>query len=278
MTKQVFKISILGIGWLGKPLAEALVLAGHQVKGSSTSPEKMSMIQALGVAPYLLTLSPEPEEGQWDEFLEADILLINIPPQTRKAGIGADFHPSQIQNLLAKVTQSKIQKIIYVSATSVYPEAARAMTEAEPINAQNTGNTALWHAEQLIRKSGKDWLILRLGGLLGYERIPGKYFAGKKDLETGDVPVNFIHRDDAVKILCKLMAQKDISKEIFNIVSPEHPPRSVIYTKNAQDFGFEAPTFKEMPPKNHKIILAQKIQLELEYVFKYPNPLDYRYS
>lgn len=278
MTIQALKISILGVGWLGKPLTQALLSQGHLLKGSSTRSEKIPMIQELGSVPYLLELSPEAEGAQWEEFLETDLLVINIPPKTRHETLGKDFHPLQIKNLLAKVAQSSIQKILYVSATSIYPEVERMVTESEPITAQNTGNTALWEAEQLIKQSQKDWLILRLGGLLGYDRIPGKYFAGKKDLETGEVPVNFIHQDDAVGIITQLIANTQLSQEIFNGVSPEHPTREVVYYKNAQDFGFEAPTFKQMPPKNHKIVSAEKVQRRIGYHFQYPNPLDYRYS
>lgn len=279
MTKQVSNISILGVGWLGLPLAQALIGQGYSLKGSTTTAEKLPKLQDMGIKAFQLKLSPEAEGNNWEDFLNSDILIVDIPPQTRKADLPPDFHPQQIANLLAKVAKSCIQKIIYISATSIYPDVERIVTESEPINAQNTGNTALWKAEQAIQNdSKKEYIILRLGGLLGYDRIPGRYFASKKNLETGEVPVNYIHQDDAVGIISKLITSPHISNEIFNGVSPEHPPRKVIYKRNAEDIGFEAPTFVEKDPQDYKIVSAEKLEKVLEYHFKYPNPLDYRYS
>ena len=53
------KISILGCGWLGLPLAESLIKDGHEVKGSTRDPEKLGQIREQGINPFLLELSPE---------------------------------------------------------------------------------------------------------------------------------------------------------------------------------------------------------------------------
>lgn len=278
--KQIKNISILGAGWLGMPLLELLQKKTYRCKASTTSPEKLANIKTLGAIPYLLELSPKAEGEGWQDFLNCDILLINIPPQTRKADLPPDFHPQQIKYLLEQIQLAKqaIQKIIFVSATSVYPDVEREVTEAEEITLDNTGNEALLRAEQLLQENvGDKLVILRLGGLLGYERIPGRYFAGKKGLTTGEVPVNFIHRDDAVGILEALITKNFQHSEIFNGVSPQHPVRKLIYQKNAEDFGFEMPEFETTSPKAYKIVNGQKLIEKLEYTYKYPNPLDYRY-
>jgi len=40
------KVSILGCGWLGKPLAVFLISKGYLVKGSTTSDEKLKLLAA----------------------------------------------------------------------------------------------------------------------------------------------------------------------------------------------------------------------------------------
>ncbi len=278
--KPIKTLSILGAGWLGMSLLEALKNQFYHCKASTTSREKLSQIKMLGAAPYLLELNPEAVGEGWQDFLTTDILLINIPPQTRKAALPPNFHPRQITYLIEQIQSvaQKIRKIIFVSATSVYPDVEREVTEAEEITLGNTGNKALLRAEQLLQEAfGDNLVILRLGGLLGYERIPGRYFAGKKGLTTGEVPVNFIHRDDAVSILETLIAVDFQQFEIFNGVSPLHPVRKVVYQRNAEDFGFEMPEFEPISPKTHKIINGQKLIEQLGYTYKYPNPLDYRY-
>ena len=43
------QISILGCGWLGLPLAKSLLEKGFSVKGSTTSLEKISVIENSGI-------------------------------------------------------------------------------------------------------------------------------------------------------------------------------------------------------------------------------------
>ncbi len=278
--KQTKTISLLGAGWLGMSLLQSLQSKDYLCKASTTTIEKMNQIKALGAMPYLLELNPEAVGKGWQDFLATEVLLINIPPQTRKATLPSDFHLQQIQHLIEQTgpSKEKIQKIIFVSATSVYPDVEREVTEVEEITLANTGNAVLWQAERLMEGAfGDKLVILRLGGLLGYERIPGRYFAGKKGLTTGEIPVNFIHRDDAVAILEILIEMNFNGLEIFNGVSPQHPVRRLVYQKNAEDFGFEMPEFEATNPKTYKIVNGQKLTEKLGYVYKYPNPLDYRY-
>ena len=48
------RISILGCGWLGYPLARSLILKKALVKGSTTTQSKLSLYQSTGIEGYLL--------------------------------------------------------------------------------------------------------------------------------------------------------------------------------------------------------------------------------
>ena len=76
-------ISILGCGWLGTPLAERLVQAGHTVKGSTRTPEKLAALRAKGIQPYLIRLGPDLNNGEAADFFDSDVLILNIPPGRR---------------------------------------------------------------------------------------------------------------------------------------------------------------------------------------------------
>ena len=79
------KISILGCGWLGLPLAEKLIETGYEVKGSTTSENKLDILQSHKIEPFLVTLSEDKITGTISEFLnESEILIIDIPPGLRK--------------------------------------------------------------------------------------------------------------------------------------------------------------------------------------------------
>jgi nucleoside-diphosphate-sugar epimerase len=95
---------------------------------------------------------------------------------------------------------------------------------------------------------------------------------------TGDVPVNFVHRDDVVGVVDAVVAKNQWG-QIYNVVAPLHPIRRDIYLKNAKMFGFAPPIFKEpAEPNPYKRISVQKLIGELGYRFKFPDPMDFEYT
>lgn len=273
-------ISILGCGWLGAPLARNLLTEGYTVKGSTTQTEKKSVMKDVGILPYVLTLMPELSRQEPDDFFVTDLLIINIPPKTRTEG--QEYHPRQIEALAAQIKQHGIRHCIYVSSTSVYPatEGGTEVREEDADDPTQSRHPAIWYGEDILKKVPQLQLsILRCGGLMGYDRIPGKYFAGKKDLTTGHIPVNYVHRDDVIKVILEII-QKGYWNQTLNIVAPEHPSRKEVYLKNAEEFGFESPGFIEGDTKEeeaYKVVSSRKLLEELSYTFLYPDPLSFSY-
>lgn len=277
-------VGILGCGWLGFPLAKAWAAQGARVHGSTTQMAKLETLAQVGIIPFHIQLNPLPEGDDLQTFLDVAVLVINIPPTppphyTPQAG-SLSWHAQQIQHLVPKIKQSGVQSVVYISSTSVYPNTNTWVDEQTSV-AENGSDLdkGLVDAENLIQTlhPTQNWAILRCGGLLGYNRVPGKYFAGRKNLPNGDTPVNFIFRDDAVQIIQQVVARQ-AWQEIFNVVAPEHPTRKLIYAHNAQQLGFEAPTFANPSTESYKIVSCQKVIQQLDYQFAYPNPLDFRYE
>lgn len=271
-------ISILGCGWLGAPLAYNLLAEGYTVKGSTRHSEKLSVMKDVGIRPYLLTLTPELSRLQPEDFFETDLLIINIPPGTRENG--AQFHPHQIQAVADRISSHSVRKVIYISSTSVYPALGKEVQESDATTPEDSPAPAIRNAEKILENiPGLDLTILRCGGLMGYDRIPGKYFAGKKGLETASLPVNYIHRDDVIGVILTILKQGYWNQSL-NVVAPQHPGRQEVYLQNAADFGFEAPNFStdKGEAKEQKIISAKKLQEEIQYKFIYPDPLLFRYK
>ncbi|WP_396187155.1 hypothetical protein [Flavobacterium sp.] len=63
------QISILGCGWLGLPLAKALLENGFAVKGSTTSQEKLSVLENSGIQPFIIALESNNVSGNIETFL-----------------------------------------------------------------------------------------------------------------------------------------------------------------------------------------------------------------
>ncbi|WP_343691031.1 SDR family oxidoreductase [Chitinophaga sp.] len=265
-------ISILGCGWLGLPLAGLFVQQGYRVKGSVTSEEKLAALFERGILPYRVTITNQAIDcDDIQGFLDSDILIINFPP-SRRPDINS-YHPAQIALLIKAIEASKVQHVLFISSTSVYPDLNREITEKDVMPPTKGSGQALIQAENLLLAQTKfTTTILRLGGLIGYDRMPARFLAGKKDVENGDAPINVIHQDDCIGLISALIEQA-VWEDIFHAAADEHPTRKVYYTLAAQKAGLEVPTFAEGKPLCFKIINSDKIKRRLQYTFKYPNPL-----
>jgi UDP-N-acetyl-D-mannosaminuronate dehydrogenase len=75
------QISILGCGWLGLPLAKALVQNGFSIYGSTTSQEKLTVLKKSKIQPFLIALESDNVVGAVKDFLqESKTLIIDLPP------------------------------------------------------------------------------------------------------------------------------------------------------------------------------------------------------
>lgn len=275
MPMKPLQLSIIGLGWLGTPLAERLQQVGISVRGSTTTAEKVPQLHQKGIDTYLLQLNPA-AEGDLSALLDADYLVVNIPPKAGKQGDA--FHPEQMRLLAGQVRSSRIKHILYVSSTSVYPELNREMVEADVITPDQSAAPALVQAEQtwLSLANDRTVTIMRCAGLMGGQRIPGKYVAGRT-VDSGNVPVNYLHRVDAVGLVAAAIEQGIAGT--FNAVAPEHPTREAIYRKSCADFGYAQPTFvKPTEQIPFKVINGDKLTQATGYVFTYPDPLSFPYS
>ena len=265
-------IAILGCGWLGLPLGAELVRRGYRVKGSTTRTERLPMLAQVGFEPYLLHFSPQPQGDLPGLLTDVGVLIVAIPPRAGQQGDA--FHPQQIESLIDSLrVLNKTLPVIYFSSTSVYPDLGRELTEQDEVLKTHP----LIGAENRLKAAGLPLTIMRFGGLMGYDRIPGKYFIGKT-VTTGDVPVNYIHRDDAVASVSELIRQTGWG-EILNVVAPQHPLRREVYLRNAVQFGWEAPRFAVPDsPEAFKIVSPARLVERLDYRFLFPDPLQFFYA
>ncbi|RLA73684.1 MAG: hypothetical protein DRG78_22130 [Epsilonproteobacteria bacterium] len=154
--------------------------------------------------------------------------------------------------------------IILMSSISVYREFDIEVDETSIIT--NIGLQK--EAEELMQNLRDKLIILRLGGLMGYDRVAGRW---KKVSTFSDGEVNYIHRDDVINITRKII-QNDVHDGVFNLVAPLHPLRSEVHKKNAKKFGLTLGTFNG---KTNRIVTCKAMQDTLKYSFLYPNPLEF---
>jgi nucleoside-diphosphate-sugar epimerase len=273
------KISILGCGWLGLPLAKSLLKNGFLVKGSTTSIEKIAVLEAAGIEPFLLEVSETEIIGDITSFLEnSEILIIDISPKLR--GNSAENFVAKIQNLIPFIANSSVEKVIFISSTSVYADAistALNVTELTKPQPETESGKQLLEAEQLLQNNKNfQTTVVRFGGLIGEDRHPIKFLAGRKNIENPEAPINLIHQTDCIGIietiikkgLQQAQSDKELKTETFNAVAPFHPTRKDYYTQKAIVLNLALPEFEQSKPSIGKIISSEKVESVLEYKFK----------
>jgi nucleoside-diphosphate-sugar epimerase len=266
-------ISILGCGWLGLPLAIHLVKEGYQVKGSVTTDDKMEELVQQQIMPFRLMITDTGiDSNDLAGFLQSQILIINFPPSRREDVVL--YHQAQMAHLIKEIEKSPVKQVLFISSTSVYPDVNGEVYEHEVATPTKGSGKALLTVEKMLRTNVRFMTtIVRFAGLIGYDRMPGRFLAGKKNVENGDAPINVIHQDDCIALLREIIRQQAWG-EIFNACADEHPTRREYYIKAAAVAGLELPTFAATTDPHFKIVNAEKIKTRLNYTFRYPDPLS----
>ena len=110
-------ISILGCGWFGLALAKTLISKNIAVKGSTTSADKLPVLEAAGIQAHQIDLSSTITNSA---FFDCDVLIIAIPPKAR-SGEGASYVP-KLQIAIDAINAYDVKKVILISSTGVYSD------------------------------------------------------------------------------------------------------------------------------------------------------------
>lgn len=264
------KISILGCGWLGLPLAKALLGKGFLVNGSTTSTEKLLALENEGISPFLVSLDSKSVSGTVESFLqERSTLIIDIPPKLR--GSNKENFVGKIKVLIPFIEKSSVKNVLFVSSTSIYGEENDIVTEESPLNPDTESGKQLVEAEQLLQSNRHfKTTVLRFGGLIGEDRHPVRFLAGRENIDNPEAPINLIHQQDCIGIILKII-ETNSWNQTFNAATPFHPTRESYYTQKAMDLSLALPKFNHEKVSVGKTILSDNIKTILNYNFTKPN-------
>ncbi len=266
MSDRTATIGILGSGWLGLPLARHFLASGYRVRTSSRSGQRAAELESIGAETFVVDIDALSEQVR--AFLHADILVVNIPSKNVEG----------FRDLIGRIEASGIERVLFVSSTSVYRNVGRSLSESDT---DFYAQSPLLEIEEMFRH-GKDFevTILRFGGLIGPGRHPGRFFKASSVMQNPDSPVNLIHRDDCIGIIDAIVTQQ-VRGEIFNACADTHPSKRDFYSQAIASIGGSLPTFGPTQPEVGKSIDNQKVKQLLNYRFRFPDlmaidPQDYR--
>jgi len=237
------RVSIFGCGWLGRALAKQLQ-AKHTVFGAVRSEGSMAQLRKDNITAFQ-------NPSQLSPFWDAEVMIVSISPR--------DTYLETLAQLPHYVGPS-MDQVILLSSTSIYSDIEGIVDESSPIQSDSTVS----RGEAQFKRDFPKGVIIRLGGLMGDDRIAGQRVS--KTLE--DTPVNYIHQVDAVGVIEQVIGQK-VQNEIINAVAPEHPKRSDVYRRNAELFGSELSQFKE---GKERIVSGEKSRRLLNYTYRFDDP------
>ncbi|HLO69218.1 MAG TPA: NAD-dependent epimerase/dehydratase family protein [Holophaga sp.] len=203
-------VLIVGCGWLGGAVAEALVARGDRVTGVRRDPGRAQALRALGAEPLALDLAGPEALAALPEDLDAILALQSAREDSREA-----YTRTYVQtgaNLLAAARGRRLRAVVQASSTGVFGQRDGAwVDEGSPVAPATPTAEVLAAAEALYLEAARNGIparVLRLSGLYGPGRtwMLDRVRSGALALGPGDGAwLNSCHRDDAVTALLAVL-------------------------------------------------------------------------
>lgn len=254
------KVGIIGLGWLGLPLAKSLLNKGFQVVGTTRS-------RSVGLAherfSHVLFDPVQKKHSNTGYFSDVDVLILAFTPsKTDEKAYAKDC--VRMLDLISPAC-----KVIQLSSTSIYPERNATFNESD-YPAGSVKTSSIGYAELAISSMLRDRLtIIRLSGLLGPKRYPVTALSKSGKTYQAFDRVNLIHQEDAVGLI-EYVIQNKLWNKTINGCATEHPFKGQFYTEMASKLGIDPPLFEDK--KRSERIISNAYSLELGYQYIYPDP------
>jgi nucleoside-diphosphate-sugar epimerase len=262
------KIAIIGFGWIGHPLGIKLQTLGYEIVGTTTSDEKILHLRDYNL-PAICWSSRESDFQFHPIFENTDCVVLNFPPGRQTEFKSYGEHLRKVVKAFPSST-----KFIFISSTSVYPDEPYHFKEEDVTIDERAKENNIAYAEWVLTNEldKNRFTIIRMAGLVGGERHPARFFAGRENIPNGNHPVNLIYRKDAVHLIENCI-QNNIWGEVINGCASFHPSKSEYYIFACDAFGLDKPNF--LMSENGKSISNEKSKVLLDYKYIMDTPFDY---
>ena len=267
------QIGICGCGWLGQPLAQHLRSSGHDIVATRRSKEALQALDELGYSSIAYSLGQSLSSGSLLPLFSSELLILNIPPGGKS--LRPETFVLRMKALIAHANSKGVKHLIFISTTSVYGQQSAHVTEqTRPKPNTDSGFAHIRIEQSVFEHFKKRGTVIRLAGLVGSDRHPAKFLAGRTDLKNGGQGVNLIHQQDVVSAITQII-EKHIWGETLHLAASEHPSREEYYRWAAAKLSLPEPQF--LPSENAstgKLIDATWTLQQLGLRLQYASPFD----
>jgi len=282
-------VGIIGCGWLGKALAISLLNKKHSVLGTSSKLENVEQLNQQSICAQKLLLPADTEQLALHDVFTKQNLVIAITPQFKQGR--TDYADKIAQLVDAAQQRGLVQRIILLSSSAIYnglagnvDEDSVLCMEAEKVQILNAAEQVVLNfpkqdpeqdPEQDTKSGSRQGTVIRLAGLVGPERHPGKFILANKTLNNSTAPVNLIHQNDAIGLIESLL-QVESPQGVFNGVSDTHVSKQMYYQVAAKTLKLPPPIFAQKNiNETTRVVSGEKAKKALNYQFVYPDLLDW---
>jgi len=283
--KAVSSVGIVGCGWLGSALANQLKSQDISVLATRSNIDNTAQLKSLGIKAEVLSLPAEQALLNTHAIFKQQCLVIAITPQFRQGRV--DYADKVKQLVESAKVANYVEQIILLSSSAIYNGLSGQVDESIELDLTADKVSILNDAEQAVlnfnehsfnKNSGnnsddnqvnKKAYVLRLAGLVGPNRHPGKFLLNGRMLNSPQAIVNLIHQHDAVGLIHTLL-QSDIDSGIFNGVSSTQVTKKQYYQAAANALRLPRPNFEEndlISVSAPKIVSGKKTSEALAYTF-----------
>lgn len=158
-------VLIVGFGETAKLLANSLLAQGHQVTGLSRR----------GLPyPAVRMLAQDIHQADFSTVPPVEVVYVLLSPDVRQVTAYQHTFLHSLQPLYQALLPHSVQRVVFVSSTSVYGAGQGEQVDELTLPAPAAGSTAavLWEAEQQWREVWQDRLIIvRPSGIYGPNRL-----------------------------------------------------------------------------------------------------------
>ena len=239
--EQFPKPLIVGCGYLGRELCNLLEKSQQQPVCIVNSLDSQSRLKKKGRNALIIDLDQAPLDlANQPLTLENNQIFYFAPPSS------IDDNDHRLQNFLDNCKPHIPNKIVYISTSGVYGDCqGRLVNEETALNPITTRAKRRVNAEHsLIRFCSQyscSYIILRVGGIYGAERLPIHRLDKITVICPDEAPIsNRIHVIDLARI-CQSAMNSTASNEIINVSDGESTSMTDYYYKVADLAGVPRP-------------------------------------
>jgi len=278
---MIKNILIIGSGKLGLPLSIDLAHQGFNVTATTTTNNKISSSSAVNPKVTYLTTQNDKDSAYSEQTISNfslasnyfDLMIITIPPKRQQ-----NNYFNQLMTLHHLALSLNIKKLLFISSTSVWGKNSGLVDENTSMKPTSDSAKAMVEFEVFINNEANyQSCALKLAGLIGGTRQPGRFLANKENLAMGKAAVNLVTQNDVIGIINAIIKQDSWQPSMI-ACAPTHPNRDQFYVLAANKLNLVPPSFSYLDndqAKSSKIIDGTLTAKQLNYQYQDDNLIDW---